>query len=280
MTKRITEVTQMTGGSEGISLLIDSWRNQIAQDQQYREFTQNSIESVKRVQKQNPEYKGIIRWEVDEPYFNQCKVKKLCIIDNGEGMTPQEMLENINTLGGSTRNNEYYNHGCGAKIAGLAHNRAGIIYRSWKNGQGYMMKFMRNQMGRYGAVKMQGRNSFEISDEMKPSAIQNHGCVVTLLGDDDREDTTIPSDKYGFLKGSRVSKSEWLTCYLNTKFYSVPNNIKITASRFAEDKNKVYIIKGHEHGLTYDFADRTDEVQLTKTKVKIFYREKAIKRQI
>ena len=155
---------------------------------------------------------------------------------------PQEMLENINTLGGSTRNNEYYNHGCGAKIAGLAHNRAGIIYRSWKNGQGYMMKFMRNQMGRYGAVKMQGRNSFEISDEMKPSAIQNNGCVVTLLGDNDKENTTIPSDKYGFLKGSRVSKSEWLTCYLNTKFYSVPNNIKITASRFAEDKNKVYII--------------------------------------
>ena len=95
MTKQITEVTQMTGGSEGISLLIDSWRNQISQDQQYREFTQNSIESVKRVQKQNPEHKGIIKWEVDEPYFNQCKVKKLCIIDNGEGMTPQEMLENI-----------------------------------------------------------------------------------------------------------------------------------------------------------------------------------------
>ncbi|MHC4316545.1 MAG: ATP-binding protein [Planctomycetota bacterium] len=280
MTKKITEVTQMTGGSEGISLLIDSWRNQISQDQQYREFTQNSIESVKRVQKQNPEYKGIIKWEVDEPYFNKHKVKKLCIIDNGEGMTPQEMLENINTLGGSTRNNEYYNHGCGAKIAGLAHNRAGIIYRSWKNGQGYMMKFMRNQMGRYGAVKMQGRNSFEISNEMKPSVIQNHGCVVTLLGDDDREDTTIPSDKYGFLKGSRISKSEWLTCYLNTKFYNVPNNIKITASRFDEDKNQFYIIKGHEHGLTHDFADRTEEIQLTKTKVKIFYREKeTIKKQ-
>ena len=55
MTKQITVVTQMTGGSEGISLLIDSWRNQISQDQQYREFTQNSIESIKRVQKQNPE---------------------------------------------------------------------------------------------------------------------------------------------------------------------------------------------------------------------------------
>ena len=43
-------------------------------------------------------------------------------------MTPQEMLLNINSLGGSTRNNEHYNHGCGAKIAGLAHNRAGIYF--------------------------------------------------------------------------------------------------------------------------------------------------------
>ena len=51
MTNKITEVTQMTGGSEGISLLIDAWRNQIQQDQQYREFTQNSIESIERVQK-------------------------------------------------------------------------------------------------------------------------------------------------------------------------------------------------------------------------------------
>ena len=62
MTNKITEVTQMTGGSEGISLLIDAWRNQIQQDQQYREFTQNSIESIERVQKKNPDYKGIIKW--------------------------------------------------------------------------------------------------------------------------------------------------------------------------------------------------------------------------
>ena len=55
MTKQITEVTQMTGSAEGLSLLIDSWRNQISQDQQYREFTKNSIESIKRVQKKNPE---------------------------------------------------------------------------------------------------------------------------------------------------------------------------------------------------------------------------------
>ena len=282
MTNKITEVTQMTGGSEGISLLIDAWRSQIQQDQQYREFTQNSIESIKRVQKKNPEYKGIIKWEVDETYFNKRKVKKLCIIDNGEGMTPQEMLLNINSLGGSTRNNEHYNHGCGAKIAGLAHNREGLIYRSWKNGQGYVAKFMRNEMGRYGAVKIHGRNTHLLPDIEKPAEIKDSGCMVTLLGDTLKQNTTEPvKGNYGtLLKNSRNSKTEWLSAYLNTKFYNVPNNIKITCSRFLENKTTTgNVIKGHEYGLELDF-EKKDEVQLTKTKVKIFYRENANRQEI
>ena len=275
MTKQITEVTQMTGSAEGLSLLIDSWRNQIAQDQQYREFTQNSIESIKRVQKKNPEYKGIIKWCIDERYLKKHKVKKLCIIDNGEGMTPQEMLLNINSLGGSTRNNEHYNHGCGAKIAGLAHNREGLIYRSWKNGQGYVAKFMRNEMGQYGAVKVHGRNTHPLPDIEKPAEIKEHGCMVTLLGDSPKQNTTEPvKGNYGtLLKNSRNSKAEWLTAYLNTKFYHVPNNIKISCSRFTTDTGVTNIIRGHEYGLGLDF-EKQDEVQLTKTKVKIFYREK------
>ena len=276
MTKQITEVTQMTGSAEGLSLLIDSWRNQISQDQQYREFTQNSIESIKRVQKKNPEYRGIIKWGIDERYLNKHKVKKLCIIDNGEGMTPSEMLLNINSLGGSTRNNEHYNHGCGAKIAGLAHNREGLIYRSWKNGQGYVAKFMRNEMGRYGAVKVNGRNTHPLPDIEKPAEIKEHGCMVTLLGDSPEQNTTEPvKGNYGsLLKNSRNSKNEWLSAYLNTKFYHVPNNIKISCSRFTKGTGVTNIIKGHEYGLGLDF-DRQDEVQLTKTKVKIFYRDRA-----
>ena len=282
MTKQITVVTQMTGGSEGISLLIDSWRNQISQDQQYREFTQNSIESIKRVQKQNPEYKGIIKWGIDERYLNKNKVKKLCIIDNGEGMTPQEMLLNLNSLGGSTRNNEYYNHGCGAKIAGLAHNREGLIYRSWKNGQGYVAKFMRNEMGRYGMVKIKNRNTHPLPEIEKPAEIKEHGCMVTLLGDSFEQNTTEPvKGNYGtLLKNSRNSKTEWLSAYLNTKFYNVPNNIKLTCSRFLENRTTtVNIIKGHEYGLGLDF-EKKDEVQLTKTKVKIFYRENANRQEV
>ena len=112
----IQEVVPMRGSEQGIALLIDSWRNQIKYDQQYREFQQNAIEAIQRVQKKNPDYKGVIKWKVDETHLKRFGMKKLCIIDNGEGMTAEEMHRNINNLGGSSRNNQNSNFGCGAKI--------------------------------------------------------------------------------------------------------------------------------------------------------------------
>ena len=50
----------------------------------------------------------------------------------------------------------------------------------------------------------------------------------------------------------------------------MPNNIKISCSRFAAKTGVTNTIKGHEYGLKLDFK-KQDEVQLTKTKVKIFY---------
>ena len=95
------------------------------------------------------------------------------------------------------------------------------------------------------------------------------------MGDSPKQNTTEPvKGNYGtLLKNSRNSKAEWLTAYLNTKFYHVPNNIKISCSRFTTDTGVTNIIRGHEYGLGLDF-EKQDEVQLTKTKVKIFYREK------
>ena len=132
-------------------------------------------------------------------------------------------------------------------------------------------------MGRYGAVKVNGRNTHPLLYIEKPVEIKEHGCMVTLLGDSPEKNTTEPVVKgnYGsLLKNSRNSKNEWLSAYLNTKFYHVPNNIKISCSRFTKGTGVTNIIKGHEYGLGLDF-DRQDEVQLTKTKVKIFYRERA-----
>jgi len=274
----IQEVVPMRGSEQGIAMLIDSWRNQIKYDQQYREFQQNSIEAIQRVQKQNPEYKGVIKWKVDEKYFEKHGVKKLCIIDNGEGMTAEDMHRNINNLGGSSRNNAHHNYGCGAKIAGLSYNRAGLIYKSWKDGKGFAIKFLRNGRGEYGMAKIKGRSSFPLSDVDKPEEIGQHGCMVTLLGDTDKQNTTSPPmDTLGLLKGSKISVDNWLTAYINTKFYVLPNNISTSVERFGVPNSgggKLFnYIKGHEYGLNNNF-DKVEEIQLTQTRVKIFFRAK------
>ena len=274
----IQEVVPMRGSEQGIALLIDSWRNQIKYDQQYREFQQNAIEAIQRVQKRTPEYRGVIKWKVDETHFKKFGVKKLCIIDNGEGMTAEEMHRNINNLGGSSRNNQNSNFGCGAKIAGLSYNRAGLIYKSWKDGKGFAIKFLRNGRGEYGMAKINGRSSFPLSNEDKPEEIGDHGCMVTLLGDTDKQNTILPpTSTSGLLKGSKLSQPDWLTGYLNTKFYVLPNNISTSVERFGvlnPGGGKIFnYIKGHEHGLLNNF-DKVEEIQLTQTRVKIFYRTK------
>ncbi len=85
-----TSVIPIRGNEYGMTDMIDVWRSSITFDQQYREFTQNSIESIQRVQQKNSLYKGEILWTT-------CKYKgvnKLTIIDNGEGMTPEQILKN------------------------------------------------------------------------------------------------------------------------------------------------------------------------------------------
>ena len=68
-----------------------------------------------------------------------------------------------------------------------------------------------------------------------------------------------------------------MTGYLNTKFYVLPNNISTSVERFevlnpAGGKVLNYI-KGHEYGLLNNF-DKVEEIQLTQTRVKIFFRAK------
>ena len=66
----IQEVVPMKGSEQGLSMLIDSWRNQIKHDQQYREFQRNSIESIERVQKKDPLFKDA--FDVIEDTIENC----------------------------------------------------------------------------------------------------------------------------------------------------------------------------------------------------------------
>tara|TARA_R100000008_G_C3578619_1_gene166888 strand:- start:81 stop:1985 length:1905 start_codon:yes stop_codon:yes gene_type:complete len=272
-----TSVIPIRGNEYGMTDMIDVWRSSITFDQQYREFTQNSIESIQRVQQKNSLYKGEILWTT-------CKYKgvnKLTIIDNGEGMTPEQILKNLGELGGSSRNNRYKNFGCGAKIAGLSWNKYGIIYKCWVDGKGFAVHFLKHPITKlYGALKINKVAAFPINESEKPSMIDQHGCQVILLGDSLNQDTAKPpSDKlYGMLKGSKTSVGYWLAARLNTRFYTIPVNIKIQTDRFGYNrehrKNSIF---GHEYGLNKEFK-KTDEICLNGAAVKIFYKE-SVKRE-
>ena len=87
--KNITnkDIVSMGGNEEGIFLLLKSWKITMPDDQQYRELQKNSIEAIQRVQKENPDFKGEIKWSRDLSYLKQYNVSKLCIEDNGDGMS-------------------------------------------------------------------------------------------------------------------------------------------------------------------------------------------------
>src|SRR5687768_8140752 len=77
-----------------------------------RELTQNSIEAIL----DTPEKSGEIVWDADWDYFDLTNIFKLCIIDNGVGMTGAEMVNYINQLSSSVHPQSHAgNFGVGAK---------------------------------------------------------------------------------------------------------------------------------------------------------------------
>lgn len=181
--------------SNGLTQLIQRLGRDCTPTQFVREFVQNSIEAVQRAKKPSQ-----ILVDVNWDLYHQTGVHKISFVDNGDGMTPEEMLKHLNNLSSSgTDSNVYENYGVGAKIAALTRNHAGIIYESWKGGHGYrMFVYYDEDEQKYGVRRMNIDESGDvyhclpIDDSHKPSAILEHGTRVTLLGMLGNEDTMLP----------------------------------------------------------------------------------------
>jgi len=280
--KNITnkDIVSMGGNEEGIFLLLKSWKITMPDDQQYRELQKNSIEAIQRVQKENPDFKGQIKWSRDPSYYKQYNVSKLCIGDNGDGMSAEVMVSNLNNLGASIRKSQHFNFGCGAKVAVLTKNDEGLIIKSWIKGEkcGYMvlMTWSEDKVGMYkeiDPVTQQSHQTFPINWDEAPDFIKKagHGTVVTLLGDTEDQDTTLPTEGYlktGMLRASRQSMF-WLLCYLNTKFYSIPQNIEVMCERFETQGWKLFIL-GHEKVIN-KHTEKKDQVRLTGATAHVYY---------
>jgi hypothetical protein len=130
-----------------IGFLLDRLGQDCHPLQYLRELTQNSIEAILRTGQP-----GEIVWDVDWKTIDLKAVQKLSITDTGDGMTGEEMVRFINQLSSSVSGQSMCgNYGVGAKIAAATRNPHGVLYLSWKNGEGSMIQLSRDgETGQYG----------------------------------------------------------------------------------------------------------------------------------
>ena len=79
------------------SFMLDRLGEDCAPLQFLRELTQNAIEGIQRL----PGKTGEVVWDVDWNYHALTGIFKLSVIDNGVGMTGEEMMHYINKLSSS-----------------------------------------------------------------------------------------------------------------------------------------------------------------------------------
>ena len=139
------------------------------------------------------------------------------------------MMQYINRLSSSGREQSVDgNYGVGAKISAATKNPLGVVYLSWKNGQGAMIHLWRNpDTGEYELKQMKlpsGRYSHwgPVEDALRPSAIKENGTMVALLGSRDA-DNTIEAP------AGVPTPSRWIARYLNSRFFKFPEAATIRA---------------------------------------------------
>lgn len=231
--------------------MVDRLGQDCAPLQFLRELTQNSIEAIQR----HADGTGQIVWDVDWDTFELTGIYKLCVIDDGCGMTGEEMVRYINQLSSSAHEQSHEgNYGVGAKIAAATRNHHGLIYLSWHNGTGSVIHLWRDpDSGEYGLRQQQRPNGTfghwaHIEDTVKPREdpeIDQHGTKVVLLGNDPEENTMQAPP-------GAASPSRWVGRYLNTRYFRFPEGITVRARegwespRADKDRNHLRTLSGQE----------------------------------
>jgi len=206
-----------------IGFLLDRLGQDCHPLQYIRELTKNSMEAIERTGSD-----GVITWDYEPIAFELEGIRRLCIIDTGDGMTGEEMVKFINQLSSSASKQSLQgNYGVGAKIAAATRNPAGVSYFSWKNGIGSMITLYRDELTQQYGLKQWERSDgtwahfLPIEDEVKPDVIKDNGTMVVLHGRHSTDDTLLAPP-------TAPAPRRWITRYLNTRYFRIPQNIKIS----------------------------------------------------
>lgn len=210
-----------------IDFLIERLGQDCGELQFLREFTQNSLDAIRR----GGPSEGHVIWDV---VTVQGGVRKLAIVDNGCGMTGQDMLQYINKLSsGASEQGLGANFGLGAKIAGAVKNPHGLLYISKVAGDPnyYVVRLMKAE-GQYGLQlwgnETDGYDHFatipvddlssnpELDSLILPLLKESpSGTQVVFYGASSPHDT------------AAGSASQWLGKAINTRYFQFPPNVRI-----------------------------------------------------
>lgn len=209
-------------GMDNSDFLIEKLHKDCHPLQYVRELTENSIQAIDRM-REHIDFVGRIHWCPDKDF----DLQKLCIVDNGDGMSPDQLRKYLGNLAsGYNKQDISGNYGIGAKISTIPSNPAGVLYRSWQNGVGRMIVLGKHDIsGGYGIICIEkDGEEFDtapcgggISDYIK-GVENNHGTIVTLCGLTQQENTVKPIDR----------PEKWLSKYLNSRYFEIPSYIQLT----------------------------------------------------
>lgn len=210
-------------GVANVGFLIENLGKDAGELQYLRELVQNAIESIQR---RDDQEEG--RIEIDFELVDG--IRKLRITDNGVGMTPDEVRQNINRLSASAGTQAFdKNFGIGAKITAAVRNPHGVMYKAWKDGIGSLTVLGRHN-GRYGRIGWRNPDDGTVNywlplrQTERPRIIKDSGVSVVLLGKSKADDTTLPP-------ATADLPSKWAAAYLERRYFEIPPNITLRVLR-------------------------------------------------
>lgn len=207
-------IEPMKASDNLVSLTMEVTSKTVDKSAYLRELVQNSIEAGAT------DILIDIHWPTLEASGG--RVYKLCVVDNGYGMTANELDHHLNYLGNSGKGmGASGNFGQGARVTTLWNNKAGVEYLSWKNGKGSRAKIVYSD-GYPGMEYLTEADFIEDitdADEYNDAwpSIKDSGTIVVLHGNDDEQDTFVRPDDV----------MHWVLRYLQERYFSLPSGVTV-----------------------------------------------------
>ena len=208
----------------GASIFVNRMFEACGNYQWAREFLKNSIEGAAT------KVEFGIEWQAVEKEA----VYRRTIVDNGTGMSRDDLLKFFSTLGAGEKRigGVHDNFGVGAKISSLPWNPEGVVVISYKDGKPSMIRIQLDDDGAEYELRefrsekgpMHVINPAEVDwgdgvdwSAVAPEWAREHGTTIVLLGSEEAPDTILGNPK----AGENVIKG--LSLYLNSRFWDLAN---------------------------------------------------------